>query len=216
MPNISWKPTIPIISIVLYLVTSRYWNIHDSLELKYLIPQLYFCIVIVGMKYFYRISLGDLGFSRENLYRNIFIGLFLGALLCVGLAVVSFIGEYYFSEEVQKNSFSSLWSIYPISLILIAPFVEEIFFRGIFLASLLKRYNVYAAIALGSFIFMGTHGRLHAGALLLGFVTSILYVKTRSVIPGIVLHAIANTSIILVQVYWNNVFQLPFLKYFYR
>ena len=212
---ISWKPAFPLFTIIAYLsltiITSHVWQNHP--DLTYIFPQLYFFFVVIFFKLYYKISFRDIGLSSHRLFKHIFIGLSLGCLLCAFLAGASFIAEYYFSSMGHEYSLD-FSPIYLMSLMLIAPIVEEVFFRGIFLASLLKQYTIFISILLSSMVFMGVHGQWHLGALLLGIVTSLLYIKTQSIISGIVVHMISNTSIIFIYYYWNNL--LPILKYFYR
>ena len=88
----------------------------------------------------------------------------------------------------KPNVFSFL------SIVVAAPLLEEIFFRGIILEGFLKNYSPKRAILLSAAIF----GAIHlnpwqaSGAFLIGLLIGWLYWKTRSLIPGIIIHFINN------------------------
>ncbi|HEX2594042.1 MAG TPA: CPBP family intramembrane glutamic endopeptidase [Rhizomicrobium sp.] len=86
---------------------------------------------------------------------------------------------------------------------LIAPLVEEVYFRGLFLRWLRKWMWVVFAIAINSLAFAGLHFRFisHAGlggivvtaALMIpGVVLAILAVRTKSLWPGVLAHGVYN------------------------
>jgi len=79
----------------------------------------------------------------------------------------------------------------------IAPIVEEMLFRGIVLRSFLHQYERRYAIIGSAIVFGFAHGNLYqfVGASCFGLVAGWLYERTRSLIPGLALHAAVNTSI---------------------
>ena len=88
-----------------------------------------------------------------------------------------------------------------ISLI-VAPMVEELFFRGILFNSLKNEFPIWLAIIMGGVIFMGIHLHFHVGALALGLITCTLFYLTNSIIPGIFLHIAGNAMMWLVPNYY--------------
>jgi hypothetical protein len=88
----------------------------------------------------------------------------------------------------KPNVFSFL------SIVVAAPLLEEIFFRGIILEGFLKNYSPKKAILLSAAIF----GAIHlnpwqaSGAFLIGILIGWLYWKTRSLMPGIIIHFVNN------------------------
>ena len=78
---------------------------------------------------------------------------------------------------------------------IIVPILEEIVFRGFVFSRLDRVMNTWVAIIITSIIFGLCHGQLlwAAWAAVMGFVFNIVRVKTKSIIPGIVMH-IANNS----------------------
>lgn len=87
--------------------------------------------------------------------------------------------------------------------IVIAPVVEELFFRGIFFPALAGRIGVIAATAILSVVFAAIHFHLPALAPLffLSVALCLAYVKTRSLWAPIVLHAVFNAMTILLIVF---------------
>jgi membrane protease YdiL (CAAX protease family) len=86
-----------------------------------------------------------------------------------------------------------------ITLCVIAPFVEEMLFRGVFLRSFLWNYSPTKAIVLTSLLFGAAHLNVYqfVVASTLGLVSGWLYRATRSLWPCIFEHAIYNSGVML-------------------
>ncbi len=89
-----------------------------------------------------------------------------------------------------QNSIQSI--IYVLSVAIITPVKEEILFRGILYRFLERKYNFLVGIIISSFIFGILHGGLLITATIMGIVLAMLYKKTQSVIPSIILHIVWN------------------------
>ncbi|MDF2018293.1 MULTISPECIES: CPBP family intramembrane glutamic endopeptidase [unclassified Bacillus (in: firmicutes)] len=89
-----------------------------------------------------------------------------------------------------QNSIQSI--IYVLSVAIITPVKEEILFRGILYRFLEKKYNFLVGIIISSFIFGILHGGLLITATIMGMVFAMLYKKTQSIIPSIILHIAWN------------------------
>lgn len=77
----------------------------------------------------------------------------------------------------------------------VAPIVEELFFRDVLFRTFLSRWPRFLpAMIATSFFFMIAHQSFYIGALLLGIINSVLYVYSGSVVPGILFHALSNLS----------------------
>jgi uncharacterized protein len=79
-------------------------------------------------------------------------------------------------------------------VVVAAPVLEEILFRGIILDGYLKNYNPVNGILISSLLFGLIHGNLAQGigAFLLGLLFGWIYWKTKSIAACIFLHAINN------------------------
>lgn len=124
----------------------------------------------------------------------------------LGWSVLGGVSVIWLSEFVTSNlSFLPDWmeatftgmsgSVMGIlSLAVLGPILEELLFRGAVTKELLKRYKPGTAIVLSGLLF----GLFHinpaqvVGAILIGFFFAWLYYRTRSLVPGIVLHILNN------------------------
>ena len=98
-------------------------------------------------------------------------------------------------EEASETSIALL----AFSVAILTPFAEELLFRGFILGMLMKRYEDTTAVVISSLIFAIAHepiamGLAFGGGLLYGWVR----VRTGSVIPGMMAHAIWNGFITFV------------------
>jgi CAAX protease family protein len=117
-----------------------------------------------------------------------------GAYLVFGAVYVAVVGEP--EQEDIAEGFGAL----PIQVLLIvvaAPISEEVCFRGMLFGGLRERLPPVQAALIGGAIF----GTLHAltgitavpPLIVFGFILSLLYEKTGSIVPGILLHMLNNS-----------------------
>ncbi|HET9980610.1 MAG TPA: CPBP family intramembrane glutamic endopeptidase [Ktedonobacterales bacterium] len=80
--------------------------------------------------------------------------------------------------------------------VLVAPFCEEVFFRGFLFGGLLERMSFWPAALLSAFLFGLAHGDIGSFAVLFvfGLVLAFIRWRTGSTWPGIVLHAANNAT----------------------
>jgi membrane protease YdiL (CAAX protease family) len=78
--------------------------------------------------------------------------------------------------------------------VLVAPFVEEVFFRGFLFQGLRRAYGWNRAALISSLIFGALHLQLAAliPTFLLGYALAIVFHRSNSIWPGIILHALVN------------------------
>ena len=85
------------------------------------------------------------------------------------------------------------------SVAILTPFAEELLFRGFILGMLLKRYSDTQSVVISSLIFAIAHEPI---AMVLAFGGGLLYgwvrVRTGSILPGMIAHAIWNGFITVV------------------
>jgi membrane protease YdiL (CAAX protease family) len=102
-------------------------------------------------------------------------------------------------ESFKKSimEFGSQTGIFAFLLLVIAaPILEELLFRGIILDGLLKKYSPLTAILISSLLFGLAHLNPWSfiNGLIIGTFSGWIYYKTRSVLPSIIIHASANLS----------------------
>jgi membrane protease YdiL (CAAX protease family) len=124
------------------------------------------------------------------------IGLYLLFTLAYSLLIV---------EPHQKDIAEGFGAV-PVQLLLIvvlAPVSEEICFRGMLFAGLRERLPRLGAALIAGVIFGGLHALTGVSAvpplIVFGFLLSLLYEKTGSILPGILLHMLNNCVALLGQ-----------------
>lgn len=128
-------------------------------------------------------------------------------LLAVGLGIIlSDVDNYLrtiipmpdFFIELFREQFggeiSMLGTI--VSVVIVAPIIEEILYRGIILKGFLNRYSVKKSIIISALIFAVAHGNpwQFIGAFAAGIVLGWIFYKTRSLINCILLHMFFNSQ----------------------
>jgi len=137
------------------------------------------------------------------------IVLALDLIISLMLGVIQkydFIANLYHPPPLQYNVFSFLL------VVIAAPILEELCFRGVFLEAFLKNYSVKKSIIWSAVIFGVVHlYPLHVIIVVFyGILWGWLYVKTNSLLPGIFAHFVTNlsaylsTSLIVFEVSDNN------------
>jgi len=81
-----------------------------------------------------------------------------------------------------------------ITAVLVAPALEEIMFRGIIFVGLARVWPTWLAALLSAALFGWLHGQLNVGlyTFVFGLLLIWLYTRSRSLIPGILLHMLNN------------------------
>lgn len=112
--------------------------------------------------------------------------------------IISPIGSLIPMPENIKESFIQLvgqTGFYTFILMVIAaPVLEELIFRGIILEGLLKKYSPLTSIIMSSLLFGIAHFNpwQFVTGLMIGIFSGWVYYKTRSLMPSIIIHAVAN------------------------
>jgi membrane protease YdiL (CAAX protease family) len=95
------------------------------------------------------------------------------------------------------------WPLQVLLIVFAAPVSEEVCFRGMLYGGLRERMPRLGAALLGGLIFGGLHALTGVSAVpplvLFGFLLSLLYEKTGSIVPGILLHMLNNSVALLGQ-----------------
>lgn len=134
----------------------------------------------------------------------------LRALKWMGATVIAylFFNAVYvavFGEPHQEDIAQGFGAV-PIQVLLIvilAPIAEETCFRGMLYGGLRTRMPVLPAALLGGLVFGALHALTGVTAvpplIVFGFLLCLLYEKTGSIVPGIVLHMLNNSVALLGQ-----------------
>ncbi len=86
-----------------------------------------------------------------------------------------------------------------IVLMVVAPLTEELLFRGLILRGFMQRYGTVVAVLLSTLLFALIHVNPYqfASAILMGVFLAWLFVRTRSLWPCIIAHALFNGHVIV-------------------
>jgi uncharacterized protein len=122
----------------------------------------------------------------------------IGAYLLFAIAYTAIFGAPH-----QKDIAEDFGAV-PVQVLLIAvaaPISEEVCFRGMLFGGLRERWPRIAAALVSGLIFGGLHALTGLSAvpvlIVFGFILALLYEKTGSIVPGILLHML-NNSIALI------------------
>jgi membrane protease YdiL (CAAX protease family) len=93
-----------------------------------------------------------------------------------------------------------------LSVIIFAPFIEEILFRGLIINELKGKMPLILVILIQSLMFGVIHGNWLqiAYAFIMGILLGLVSIWSRSIWPAIVLHMSMNGSPILISLFWND------------
>jgi membrane protease YdiL (CAAX protease family) len=143
---------------------------------------------------------GRLGLRRFSPAALKWMGAAIGAYL-----LFAFIYSALIVQPHQEDIAEGFGTI-PVQILLIvvlAPVSEEVCFRGMLFGGLREKLPRLAAALISGLIFGGLHALTGVSAvpplIVFGFVLSLLYEKTGSVVPGILLHMLNNSVALLGQ-----------------
>jgi uncharacterized protein len=124
----------------------------------------------------------------------------IGAYLLFSIVYIAIFGAPH-----QKDIAEDFGAV-PVQVLLIvvaAPVSEEVCFRGMLFGSLRERLPRLAAALISALIFGGLHATTGISAvpplIIFGFVLALLYERTGSIVPGILLHMLNNSVALLGQ-----------------
>ncbi len=124
----------------------------------------------------------------------------VGAFLLCAIAYTAIFGEPH-QDDIANDLGPVVTQILLIAIL--APICEETCFRGMFFGGLRERLPRLGAALISGAVFGGLHatGGITVVPILIvfGFILALLYEKTGSIIPGILLHMLNNSVALLGQ-----------------
>jgi CAAX protease family protein len=217
-PYASWGPTAALLGVLLALATGLVLAIpaviagqEDSGDLTdvasalvQLATELGFLLVPIaiaaGRGASLRQALSQLGMRRFRPAAVKWMLAAAGAYLLFAFAYVALLGPP--DQQDIAEDFGAL----PLQIALIAiaaPICEETLFRGFLFGGLRERLPRIAAALLSALVFGGLHAFTGISAVpplvFFGFVLALLYERTGSIVPGILLHMLNNSVALLGQ-----------------
>jgi uncharacterized protein len=147
-----------------------------------------------------REAAAQLGLRRFKPSAVKWMGAAIGAYLLFSIIYIAIFGAPH-QKDIAEN-----FGAVPVQVLLIvvaAPISEEVCFRGMLFGGLRERLPRLAAALISALIFGGLHATTGISAvpplIIFGFVLALLYEKTGSIIPGILLHMLNNSVALLGQ-----------------
>lgn len=169
-------------------------------------------LLMLGVVWFFAVfwrkaSLKDLGLRYYSILKTLWytflalLGIFAMSFLYV-FVMNSFFGieapTSKVEELVRSGNISS--NILLVVVTIVAPFSEEIFFRGYLYSAFKKAWGVNAGLFLSSFLFALAHLEIYSfiPIFIIGWILAYIFEKTKSLFPVIFLHAAYNLILILI------------------
>jgi membrane protease YdiL (CAAX protease family) len=144
----------------------------------------------------------DLGWRGFNGWRAVIYILAALVLFYLASNLVMWVIQHYIHlydvNQKQTNEFTgsgvigSRWAL--LALVVIPPIMEETLYRGVLFGALAGRWGFWVGAVASSALFGLAHGQANVSVytFILGMLLCWLYARTRSIIPGIILHTLNN------------------------
>lgn len=150
----------------------------------------------------YKLGLASVGWRKFNFWQALGLLGLMFIVFSIGvfalIVLVSFLLPAFDANQAQTNEFTSQTISHPIltllSLVIIPPIVEEIVFRGFIFPGIAKKYGLIAGALASSVLFGFAHLQANVSiyTFVLGLTLCFMYVRLRSIVPGIALHMLNN------------------------
>ena len=150
----------------------------------------------------YKVGWKMVGWRRVGVLKTIkyLFGIMLAFIILANLvlALVKLLVPSFNIDQPQTNDFTSAVnthrSLALVALVILPPIFEETIFRGFIFPALAKKTGLIWGAVLSSMIFGIAHGQtnLFVYTSILGLLLCFMYTKTRSIIPGILVHMLNN------------------------
>jgi membrane protease YdiL (CAAX protease family) len=169
-------------------------------------------LLMLGVVWFFAIyfrgsSFKDLGLTYYSIIKTIWYSILALLLIFLINFIYVFIVTNVFNIFPSDNKIEELvasksvsTTILLIVVSIIAPFCEEIFFRGFLFQAFKKSWGTFSGLFISSFLFAAAHLELYnfIPLMAIGWILAYIFHKTKSLIPTIFLHAVYNLIMILV------------------
>ncbi len=215
-PYANWGPGAAIVAVLVALISQFFFAIpvaivdggleqeelsegaNALLQLLFAGALLVASFVVAGIKGAdLRQALDRLGLRRFRPSALLWMVVAIVAYLTIAVVLVALIGEP--EQENIAEEFGPVW-VQILLIVLAASVAEEVAFRGLLFGGLRTRMPGWAAALASAAIFGSLHAVTGISAvpvlIAFGFVLCLLYERTGSIVPGILLH-MANNSLAL-------------------
>jgi len=114
--------------------------------------------------------------------------------------------------KIFENDYGIYGAI--LKVVIIAPVIEELIFRGIIMHGLMRNYSGFTAVFVSALMFALFHLNpwQFAATFILGILLGILMLRTRNIYLCIIGHAINNGLVLFSIQYWGQIRETAFLQ----
>ncbi len=167
-------------------------------------------LLMLGVVWFFavfwrRSSFKALGFKYYSLIKTIWYTFIALIFIFIFSFIYVFALKFFFGIEAPQSKIEQLVSnnnvsgnILIVVTAVIAPFCEEIYFRGFLYSAFKKNFGVTIALFLSSLLFSLAHLELYSfiPILVIGWILAYIFEKTKSIFTAIILHSVYNLILI--------------------
>lgn len=151
----------------------------------------------------YKVKWSAVGWRKFNFWKALGTLVAIFVIFLVGvtvlLAVVSILIPAFNANQTQSNDFTGTVAkhhrvISLLALVIIPPIIEETVFRGFIFPAFAKRWGTVAGAVTSSVLFGLAHlqANISLYTFFLGLLLCFMYVRLKSVFPGMALHMLNN------------------------
>ena len=169
-------------------------------------------LLMLGVVWFFAIfwrrsSLKDLGFRYYSIIKTIWYTFLALVLIFLVSFIYVFVLKSVFGIEAPPSKIDELVQSGNISgniliavTAVVAPFCEEIYFRGFLYSAFKKNFGVTLGLLISSLLFAAAHLELYSfiPIMVIGWILAYIYEKTKSIFTVIFLHSAYNLILISV------------------
>lgn len=118
--------------------------------------------------------------------------------------------------ELFNRIFENDYGIYGaiLKIVILAPVIEELIFRGIIMHGLMRNYTGFTAVSVSALMFALFHLNpwQFPATFVLGILLGIVMLRTRNIYLCIIGHAINNGLVLISMQYWGEIQQTSFVQ----
>ncbi|MBN2297154.1 MAG: CPBP family intramembrane metalloprotease [Deltaproteobacteria bacterium] len=163
-------------------------------------PLLYtFLVRAIEMLIIFFLAFKVCGISPASIRKELLIGLGISAVFAAGVVFVDLASRFFLSggllnQLIGKQHITNVMGFIIVGCVF-GPFVEELFFRGLFYAWLRQHIHFIAAIVLSALIFASMHGFISVVQLIGGLLFAGIYEWRKNIWAPYMVHVLANFGI---------------------
>ena len=170
----------------------------------------FFASVVLILLATHKTDLTGLGFSTQYLKQHLTLGLLGAVPLLLALPLLNLLGAGPIENLLGGGPAENLSRL--LATALLVPLIEQVFFTGFVVQSLLRKYNPVLVIYGAGLIYMLAGFQLTLASFALGLITAGLFKFTGTLYASIVFHmGCALAGVLLVAVYPQLITVLGFL-----